>query len=208
MSEGTATAAASGPAVSWPEVAERLRPFIARRVASPEDADDVLQDTLLRMHRGLRGGAPSHLSGWMHQVARSALVEHHRRRARADAVAQEAAQAPELAEEPRVASPDDEARAAATSAARVAQTLPAIVGLLPEPYREALRLTELEGLTQREAAARVGVSLSGMKSRVQRGRDRLRDVLEALCVIDLDARGQLIGCEPRPPGERPACACD
>jgi RNA polymerase sigma-70 factor (ECF subfamily) len=80
------------------------------------------------------------------------------------------------------------------------------VASLPSPYREALTLTELEGLTQKQAAEMLGIPLSTMKSRVQRGRERLREIFEACCEIALDARGHVVGCEPRP--ERPiACHC-
>jgi RNA polymerase sigma-70 factor (ECF subfamily) len=54
---------------------------------------------------------------------------------------------------------------------------------------EAIRIVDLEGATQQEAAQRAGVSLAGMTSRVQRGRQQLRAVLEACCRIDLDRRG-------------------
>jgi RNA polymerase sigma-70 factor (ECF subfamily) len=81
------------------------------------------------------------------------------------------------------------------------------VTVLPTPYREALTLTELQGLTQREAAELMGVSLSGMKSRVQRGRERLRALIEDCCQIALDARGRVIDCDPRPDGVRPPGGC-
>jgi RNA polymerase sigma-70 factor (ECF subfamily) len=80
------------------------------------------------------------------------------------------------------------------------------VASLPSPYRAALTLTELEGLTQKEAAEMLGVPLSTMKSRVQRGRERLREIFDACCEISLDARGSVVECEPRP--DRPvACHC-
>lgn len=78
------------------------------------------------------------------------------------------------------------------------------VVLLPSPYREALTLTELEGLTQKEAAEMIGISLSGMKSRVQRGRERLRTLFDECCEIGVDARGRAIACDP-PDYKRPGC---
>jgi len=77
---------------------------------------------------------------------------------------------------------------------------------LPSPYREAITLTELEGRTQREAAQMLGISLSGMKSRVQRGRAKLRGMLEACCKVAVDARGKVIACEPRK-GDEPKGCC-
>ena len=79
--------------------------------------------------------------------------------------------------------------------------------MLPSPYREALTLTELEGMTQKEAAAMLGTTLSGMKSRVQRGRVYLRKALEDCCHIALDARGRVVTCEPRVDGRLPDGCC-
>ena len=59
---------------------------------------------------------------------------------------------------------------------------------LSREYRQAVILVDLEGLTQQEAAAHLGLSLSGMKSRVQRGRRQLKGMLEACCTIELDRR--------------------
>jgi len=71
------------------------------------------------------------------------------------------------------------------------------VARLPSPYREAVTLTELQGLTQKEAAEMVGVSLSGLKSRVQRGREKIRAMFEACCEISVDCRGRVVECASR-----------
>ena len=81
------------------------------------------------------------------------------------------------------------------------------VSMLPSPYREALTLTELEGLSQREAAEMLGISTSGMKSRVQRGRAKLRQALEDCCHIALDARGRVTDFEVREDGKLPDGCC-
>jgi RNA polymerase sigma-70 factor (ECF subfamily) len=74
-----------------------------------------------------------------------------------------------------------------------------MVGRLDEPYRTAIDLTSLKGFTQAEAARQAGISLSGMKSRVQRGRDRLRQMLIDCCRIDVDVRGGVSDFHPRRP---------
>ncbi|HEY5936213.1 MAG TPA: sigma factor-like helix-turn-helix DNA-binding protein, partial [Kofleriaceae bacterium] len=81
----------------------------------------------------------------------------------------------------------------------LAGCLASFVALLPSPYREAVTLVELEGLTAREAAAMVGISTSGMKSRVQRGRAELRRRFEECCRIAVDARNKVIEVTPRTP---------
>jgi RNA polymerase sigma-70 factor, ECF subfamily len=71
------------------------------------------------------------------------------------------------------------------------------VAQLASPYREAITLVELEGLTAREAAEMAGISVSGMKSRVQRGREQLRALFDACCEIAIDARGKPTDFAPR-----------
>jgi RNA polymerase sigma-70 factor (ECF subfamily) len=179
---------------AYRELEERLRPFVARRVSTPDEVDDVVQDVFLRMHRSLAHLRDEERFGpWVYQVARSAIAEHRRARARHPLPAGD----PVQPEPP----PEDDDRAVEQE---LATYVAPFVARLPSPYREALTLTELEGLTQKEAADMLGVSLSGMKSRVQRGRERLRALLEDCCEIALDARGRVIDCQPRGSD----CCCD
>ncbi|MEC7518302.1 MAG: sigma-70 family RNA polymerase sigma factor [Myxococcota bacterium] len=173
---------------AWAELSTRLRPFVRRRVDSDVDADDVLQDVLLKAHRSLGDlRDDDRLEAWLYRVARTSIADHLRARQRHPLTRREA---PEAAHEPFAEDDDAVAR-------EVALYVRLFVPLLPEPYREAIELVELEGLTHREAAERLGISVSGMKSRVQRGRAKLRQLLEACCEIALDARGKPVSCEPR-----------
>lgn len=182
---------------SWRELEAKLRPFVARRVRSQVDVDDVLQDVFLRMQRGLAGLRDEERFGpWVYQIARSAIVDHQRVAAKFRVVDADGREEPLLE--------DDDACAVGEE---LAGYLAPFVATLPSPYREALTLVELEGLTQSQAAVMLGVSLSGMKSRVQRGRARLRKALEDCCHVALDARGRVVGFEPRPDGRLPDGCC-
>lgn len=179
----------------WQDIATRIRPFVARRVA-PADIDDVMQDIFVRMQRGLPTlRDEERLTSWLFQIARNSVAEHMRTRARhplADGDESEGV-APE---------PDDDDREAMRS---LSTCVTIFVGALPSPYREAVTLVELEGLTAREAADMIGISVSGMKSRVQRGREQLRRMFEQCCEIALDARGKVTDFTPR--GQRcPTCS--
>jgi len=170
------------------ELERRLRPFVARRVSSPADVDDVVQDIYLRIQRALPSLRDDQRYGpWVYRIARSAIAEHRRARARHPIAEGDAN------DEPNVESEEEQTEAERMMAAYVGS----LVATLPSPYREALTLTELEGMTQRDAAKMLGVSLSGMKSRVQRGRERLRTMVDECCVVALDVRGRVIDCEPR-----------
>jgi RNA polymerase sigma-70 factor, ECF subfamily len=181
---------------AWRELQEKLRPFILRRISSPSDADDVLQDVFVRMQRGLPELKDSERFGpWVYQVARSAIVDHHRNQAkRGNTLGAECLDelSADLGTENAVAE-------------ELASYMVRFVADLPSPYREALTLTELKGLSHKEAAEVVGTSLSAMKSRVQRGRVSLRKALEECCAIALDARGRVLGCEPRDQDLIPDC---
>ena len=182
---------------TWRELQAKLRPFVAKRVAGV-DVDDVVQEVFLRIQRGLPSlRDEQRLGPWVYQTARNAIIDHLRKSARTpQPVAKPPGQA-QTAEE-------DDDRAVAREVAGYAALF---VATLPSPYREALTLTELEGLTQKEAAEMLDVSLSGMKSRVQRGRQKLREALDGCCHIALDARRRVVECQPLPGGKRPDGCC-
>jgi RNA polymerase sigma-70 factor (ECF subfamily) len=173
---------------AWNEIERRLRPYVTRRVASAADVDDVLQEVFLRMHRGLtslRDG--ERFGGWVYRVAQSAIADAGRDRARSRLLPTE--------DVPERVNGD------AVDAADLVLDLGACVALfvarLPSPYREAITLTELQGLTQKDAAEMLGTSIPAMKSRVQRGREKIRDMFGECCQISVDCRGRVIECEPR-----------
>ncbi len=172
----------------WEDVAARLRPFVARRVP-PADVDDVLQDVFVRMQRGLAGlRDDERFTSWLFQIARSSVAEHGRARARHPLV---------RTSERDVEAPVPEADDDRDVARSLVGCVSGFVARLSSPYREAVTLVEIEGLTAREAAELTGLSVSGMKSRVQRGRAQLRELFEACCQIALDARGKPTEVTPR-----------
>ncbi len=176
-------------AVPWNDVAARLRPFVARRVPSSE-IDDVVQDVLVRLHRGLADvREDDRFAAWMFQVARNAITDVGRKRARSPLE-----HGHELDETPAEPSTAEDRLAADALVGCVSL----FVAQLPSPYREAITLVELEGRTAKEAAEMVGLSVSGMKSRVQRGRAQLREMFERCCEVAVDARGKVTDFTPRP----------
>jgi RNA polymerase sigma-70 factor, ECF subfamily len=75
-----------------------------------------------------------------------------------------------------------------------------MVDALPNAYREALRLTEYEGLSQKQLSTQLGISFSGAKSRVQRARAKIKQQLLDCCHFQLDHAGRIIDYQPH-------CAC-
>jgi RNA polymerase sigma-70 factor (ECF subfamily) len=182
-------------AETWAEFAPTLRAFLARRVPPGVEAEDLVQDVFLRVIRHadtLRSA--DRPEAWLFQVARNALRDSLRARLRRDGRT-------DALEVDLPAGADEAADHAAE--AELAPCLTAMIGRLAEPYRTAITLTSLHGMTQADAARQVGVSVSGMKSRVQRGREQLRGMLVRCCAIDVDARGGVSDFHKRDPH-----ACD
>jgi RNA polymerase sigma-70 factor (ECF subfamily) len=172
----------------WSELRTRLLSFLRRRVVTPEDAEDLLQEVFARIHENAATlGEVESVTGWVYRTAGNAVTDYYRRRGARTRAAESLATAP-------VAIPTDEESAAENE---LAQCLRPLIATLPETYGRALELTELEGRTQSEAASVLGLSLSGMKSRVQRGRTKLKEVLLACCHVEIDRRGGVVGYEPR-----------
>ena len=195
-------AAASEPLADSAEVfaefGRRLRAFVSRRVRNRADAEDILQETFLRIHKHLaRVRGPERLAAWVFQVARSATADHYRRRGQVHEPLGEQHDRPQA----------DRADATEADFRELADCLTPMTRLLPEPDREAIDLSEIQGLTQREASARAGVTLSGMKSRVQRARWKLKAMLVDCCRIEMDRRGAVVAREPCAGGDG-ACGPD
>jgi RNA polymerase sigma-70 factor (ECF subfamily) len=180
----------------WEELYANLRGFVGRRVRNPADAEDVVQRVLLQIYKGvgsLRDG--DRLHAWVYRTARNVIIDHYR----APAARREttAGDASDLSLDGPT---EDHAADQADDLGplrELASCLQPLMRQLPAAQVEALTLTELQGLNQADAAQRSGVSVSGMKSRVQRGRRQLRAALEDCCRIQLDRRGSVVAFEPR-----------
>ena len=98
----------------------------------------------------------------------------------------------------QVALPDDIAEDDAVR--ELLPSMAAMANALPDAYREALRRTEYEGLSQKQLSEQLGISFSGAKSRVQRARARIKEQLLECCHFELDHAGRIIDYQPH-------CAC-
>ena len=188
----------------WEELTGNLRAFIGRRVRNASDVDDLVQRVLLQILKGLESLRDAErLHAWVYRMARNVIADYYRsprvRREVASGSAEDVGPADGIAP-----SADEDESAALQE---LASCLTPMLRQLPPAYREAITLADLEGMNQAEAAERAGVSVSGMKSRVQRGRRQLKAVLEQCCRIHLDRRGSIVAYDRRGP-DSCRCGCD
>jgi RNA polymerase sigma-70 factor, ECF subfamily len=163
----------------WDQYHHRLKAFIRSRVEDDAVAEDLLQETFMRVHRHLCCQSDWNKPvGWFYQIARNLIIDHYRRR-------RELVELTDTLPAERDLPEDD-------PEAELALSLTDMIAELPEPYRQALLLTDVQGLSQQELAEQQGLSLSGAKSRVQRARVKLRDLLLQCCHFEFDRRGSIV----------------
>ena len=168
----------------WEEFHPKLKQFVLRRMPDEQSGEDILQDVFLKIHTRidtLRN--EEKLQSWIYQIARNAIADYYREHR----ATLELSEALALLEEPG----DDDI------VNELIPSIKAMVDSLPADYREALLLTEYQGLTQRELAEKLGLSLSGAKSRVQRAREKLKTMLLDCCHFEFDRRGKVIDYQPK-----------
>jgi RNA polymerase sigma-70 factor, ECF subfamily len=170
----------------WSHLSSDLRRFIRHRVPDDHVADDLLQETFLRVHRNVGTLQDAErLAAWVYRIARNVIHDHHRR-APTSTVA--------IAEAGNVSDDDHVPQAGCRSTT----WLDEMIRTLPDGYRQAVQMAEIEEQPQQAVADRLGLSLSGVKSRIQRGRAMLKDTLQRCCSFELDVRGRVMGCDPKP----------
>jgi RNA polymerase sigma-70 factor (ECF subfamily) len=172
----------------WTDLGNRIRRFVGNRVSDTHAADDITQDVLLKVQSQLDALPPENkLPAWVYAVARNAVIDYYRARA----VREHA----DVADVEPVADADAGAAEQREVVRELTPCLVRMVEQLPEPYREAMKLADFEGLSQQEIADRAGISLSGAKSRVQRARQQLREMILDCCQIERDGRGNVMDYE-------------
>ena len=167
----------------WRDFRAQVRGFLLQRVRDEALADDLLQETFIRIHRGLGSVRdPSRIMPWLSSVARNVVTDHYRTLART-----ENRTPARSADDDRVKNYNHE----------LGEWLSGVVRTLPEKYRRAFELAEIEGRKQREVAQELGLSLSGAKSRIQRARAMLRKSLLDCCEVEFDRRGNAVDYRAR-----------
>lgn len=160
----------------------RLHHFIVGRVPDPDTAEDILQDVYLKIHAKIDGlREEDRLESWIYQITRNAIIDYYRRARPQD----------ELSES--LASPSEDEPDAVS---KLASSVNGMMKCVPEKYRSALELTDLQGLTQVELAEKLEISVSGAKSRVQRAREKLKEAFLDCCHFEFDRLGRVVDYHP------------
>ncbi|MFC1490888.1 RNA polymerase sigma factor SigZ, partial [Candidatus Latescibacterota bacterium] len=178
----------------WKEYHDSLFAFIRSRVADSITAEDILQDVFVKIHSKIGTlKQRAKLKSWIYQIARNAIIDYYRSH--------------KIMYELPESLPAVEPNKSEKARSDIERGLLPMIMKLPEKYREAIILSEIEGLSQKEIAEKLGLSHSGAKSRIQRGRKLLKEMLLDCCRFEFDRHGNLLDYEEKQQLSK-NCGCD
>jgi RNA polymerase sigma factor (sigma-70 family) len=163
-------------APTWEQVVRdhsaRVYRLAYRLSGNPQDAEDLTQETFVRVFRSLADFSPGTFEGWLHRITTNLFLDMVRRRQRIrfDALPEDTERLPGTAPSPEQVYSDTHLDP---------QVQAALDALSPE-FRVAVVLCDIEGLTYEEIAATLGIKLGTVRSRIHRGRVQLREALAHL----------------------------
>lgn len=163
---------------TYRDLRAELKSFIYKRVNDSSAAEDILHDVFLKAHTGINTlKDTSRLNGWIYSIARNTIIDHYRTRK-------------------VTANIDDydieDETEEATVLKKLEPSVRSLVRQLPPAYREAIVLVDFKGISQVALAEKLGISVSAIKSRVQRARKMLKDLFLECCHFELDKSGKVI----------------
>lgn len=168
----------------WLKFENKLRAFTLSKVHDESVADDILQELFIKIHANIdKVEDTTKIQAWIYQVCRNIIIDYFRKKNK------------ELQNELPDLILEEEEHSEEVMSEALADMVNMMDDLPPE-YCEALCLTELGNLSQKEYAEKIGISYSGAKSRVQRARKMLKDSLMNCCHYEFDKYGTVIGIYP------------
>lgn len=145
----------------WDRFHQPLKTFISHRVNDQSMVDDILQIVFMKIQVHLPNLIDEQkIHSWIYQITRNTIIDFYRTKKQSE-ILPDHLHFNDNAEEENFTK-------------EAAVCIRSTIKRLPEKYREALELTEFQGLSQKELSEKLGISYSGAKSRVQRGRGKLK----------------------------------
>ncbi|MFC6230687.1 RNA polymerase sigma factor SigZ [Paenibacillus allorhizosphaerae] len=163
----------------WDEYYEHVRNFVRLKTNDHADAEDIVQNVFMKAYEGMALlKDEDKRRAWLFQIARNCIADHYRKVRRTETLPDGVV----AAEEEPVPDYSPEAT----------EGMMSILARLPDKYREALELADLKGMSQKQLSEHLDISYSGAKSRVQRGRELVKEMMTSCCEVKSDRYGNII----------------
>ncbi len=175
-----------------------LQRFVSSRVSNNDDAQDILQDIFIKISKSIHQLSDEEkLKSWIFTIARNAITDYYRKNANKKEIPLDDHQSYDTAEE----NDSDFTKG-------IDSCLSGFIQKLPHRYKEVIIDSEIKGISQKILAEKYDLAYPSLRSRIQRGRAKLKDMLVNCCSIELDRRGNIISASVKKPGENICGACD
>lgn len=164
----------------WSEFHKELKSFVFNKTRNSADTDDILQEVFIKIIRNIsKVNHSENLRQYIYGIVRNTVNNYFRNQKKTAADSE----IPDLLSEPEIQ----------TLNATVAECcIRPFINKLPGKYKDALLVTEFQNISQKELAKKLNISYSGLKSRVQRGKEKLKELILSCCAYEVDSYGNLI----------------
>ncbi|MCM4151127.1 RNA polymerase sigma factor SigZ [Arenibacter sp. N53] len=167
----------------WRDFSWELKGFIQKKVKEESLADDILQDVFIKIINNMDKVSNSrNMRQYLFGMTRNAIVDHFRNTSFMSKVDE-------------IAEPFSEDEIESFNRTIADCCIRPFINQLPDRYQEALLKTEFDGLSQKDLAKKLNITYSAAKSRVQRGREKLKELILQCCALQTDVYGNLSGKE-------------
>lgn len=158
--------------------------YIKSKIRSREDAEDILQNVFIKISANLDklAGEDVKLKSWIFTITRNAIIDYYRINANKKKVAV----TEEISED--ILEPEEDS----DPTKGLDQCMSSMIGLLPDDYRDIIIESEIKGVKQKDLADKYGMAYPSMRSKVQRGRERLKQLFHNCCHIETDKLGNVM----------------
>jgi RNA polymerase sigma-70 factor, ECF subfamily len=165
----------------WHTFHEKLLFFIRNKISDKSYAEDILHDVFLKIHTNIdKLHNLKKIESWIFQITRNTIIDYYRNQKNHEEL-------PVWLDSPE---PDETIRLKQ----ELSSCLLSLIDQLPLKYGSAVLASDIEGKPQKDLAHSEHISLSGAKSRIQRGRTLLKNLLHDCCKIELNKHNQILDC--------------
>jgi RNA polymerase sigma-70 factor (ECF subfamily) len=171
--------------------------YVKSKIRSKEDAEDILQNVFIKISSNVdKLDEDVKLKNWIFTITRNAVIDYYR----VNANRKKVGVTEEIDENIFEAEDTDPTKG-------LDQCMHTMIGLLPEEYRDIITESEIKGIKQKDLAEKYGIAYPSLRSRVQRGRERLKQLFYNCCNIETDTRGNVMGVEGKTDCGEPCNPC-
>jgi RNA polymerase sigma-70 factor, ECF subfamily len=164
-----------------------LLSFIRNKIRSKEDAEDILQNVFIKISANVNKLSDEEkLQSWIFTITRNAIIDYYRINASHKNI-----------EMDRVVEDSMWVEESEDTTKGLDLCMKSMIDLLPEEYRTIIIDSELKGIKQKDLAEKYNMAYPSMRSRVQRGRERLKQLFYNCCHIETDSHGNVLHAQAR-----------